>query len=183
MAGRRVRRKCERLAADTNPNLILMNYDLARFAVTDLFFVPKQFFVREGDPGTTAAGADRPARGLGRLQHPAGRDTGSRQGVSCAAASRCRATRSWNSGAARCSSRGGRGGARLADRGDEVRRGDRARGFTLADVYASRSGWRALYPGNSNVRPKSVSSCRCCATRAIWSSWGAGGIGCGRCGG
>lgn len=36
--------KMQRLASDTSPNLMLMNYDLARFAVTDLFFVPKQFF-------------------------------------------------------------------------------------------------------------------------------------------
>ena len=32
--------KMQRLASDTSPNLMLMNYDLARFAVTDLFFVP-----------------------------------------------------------------------------------------------------------------------------------------------
>ena len=38
---------CERLASSNNPSLILMNYDIARFGVTDLFFVPKHFFVRE----------------------------------------------------------------------------------------------------------------------------------------
>jgi len=38
---------CERLASSNNPSLILMNYDVARFGVTDLFFVPKHFFVRE----------------------------------------------------------------------------------------------------------------------------------------
>jgi len=38
---------CARLAADNNPSLILMNYDLGRLAVTDLFFVPRHFFVRE----------------------------------------------------------------------------------------------------------------------------------------
>jgi type II restriction enzyme len=38
---------CERLAASNNPSLILLNYDLARFGVTDLFFVPRHFFVRE----------------------------------------------------------------------------------------------------------------------------------------
>ena len=38
---------CARLASDNNPNLILMNYDLARLSVTNLFFVPKTFFVRE----------------------------------------------------------------------------------------------------------------------------------------
>ena len=37
---------CERLAASRNPTLVLMNYDLARRGVTDLFLVPKHFFVR-----------------------------------------------------------------------------------------------------------------------------------------
>ncbi|MDR3513846.1 MAG: DpnI domain-containing protein [Caulobacteraceae bacterium] len=36
-----------RLAASNNPSLILMNYDLARLSVTNLFFVPRHFFVRE----------------------------------------------------------------------------------------------------------------------------------------
>jgi hypothetical protein len=39
--------KCERLAADNNPNLFLMNYDLKQLSVTNLFVVPKHFFVRE----------------------------------------------------------------------------------------------------------------------------------------
>jgi type II restriction enzyme len=38
--------KLQRLASDTNPNLVLMNYDLTRFAVTDLFFVPPGSDVR-----------------------------------------------------------------------------------------------------------------------------------------
>ena len=38
---------CARIASPNNPNLILMNYDVARFGVTDLFFVPRHFFVRE----------------------------------------------------------------------------------------------------------------------------------------
>src|SRR5258708_27106473 len=33
------RTMCGRLASDNNPSLILMNYDLARLAVTNLFFV------------------------------------------------------------------------------------------------------------------------------------------------
>jgi type II restriction enzyme len=41
------RAMCERLAANNNPNLLLMNYDLARLTVTDLIVVPKQFFVRD----------------------------------------------------------------------------------------------------------------------------------------
>ncbi len=38
---------CTRLAADNNPNLLLMNYSLKELAVVSLFVVPKHFFVRE----------------------------------------------------------------------------------------------------------------------------------------
>ena len=38
---------CERLAETNNPNLLLLNYDLKQFGVTNLFVVPKHFFVRE----------------------------------------------------------------------------------------------------------------------------------------
>jgi len=38
---------CDRLAASNNPNLMLLNYDRKQLAVTNLFVVPKQFFVRE----------------------------------------------------------------------------------------------------------------------------------------
>jgi len=41
------RSMCERLAATNNPNLMLLNYDLKQFSVTNLFVVPKHFFVRE----------------------------------------------------------------------------------------------------------------------------------------
>jgi hypothetical protein len=39
--------KCERLAADNNPNLFLLNYDLKQLSVINLFVVPKHFFVRD----------------------------------------------------------------------------------------------------------------------------------------
>jgi type II restriction enzyme len=39
--------KCERLAADNNPNLFLMNYSLQELSVVNLFVVPKHYFVRE----------------------------------------------------------------------------------------------------------------------------------------
>jgi len=39
--------KCERLAADNNPNLFLMNYDFRQLSVVNLFVVPKHFFVRD----------------------------------------------------------------------------------------------------------------------------------------
>jgi hypothetical protein len=41
------RAKCERLTAKNNPNLLLMNYDLKQFGVTNLLVVPKHFFVRD----------------------------------------------------------------------------------------------------------------------------------------
>jgi type II restriction enzyme len=39
--------KCVRLAANNNPSLFLLNYDLKQLSVTNLFIVPKHFFVRD----------------------------------------------------------------------------------------------------------------------------------------
>ena len=39
--------KCERLAADNNPNLLLMNYDVKSLSVVNLLIVPKHFFVKD----------------------------------------------------------------------------------------------------------------------------------------
>ena len=36
----------ERVQATNNPNLMLLNYDLKQFAVTNLFVIPKHFFVQ-----------------------------------------------------------------------------------------------------------------------------------------
>jgi type II restriction enzyme len=41
------RTKCERLAAGNNPSLFLLNYDLKKLHVANLFVVPKHFFIRE----------------------------------------------------------------------------------------------------------------------------------------
>jgi type II restriction enzyme len=41
------RTKCDRLAADNNPNLFLLNYDRRALAVINFVVVPKHFFVRE----------------------------------------------------------------------------------------------------------------------------------------
>lgn len=38
---------CERVTANNNPNFFLLNYNLTQFGVTDLFVVPKHFFVPE----------------------------------------------------------------------------------------------------------------------------------------
>jgi Dam-replacing HTH domain len=50
--------------------------------------------------------------------------------------------------------RGRRGGARLADRGDEVRRGAGAGVVRAGGRLAFEPRLAALYPGNNNVRPK-----------------------------
>lgn len=39
--------KCERLAADNNPNLLLMNYNVKSLSVVNLFIVPKHFFIQD----------------------------------------------------------------------------------------------------------------------------------------
>jgi type II restriction enzyme len=41
------RTMCERLAASNNPNLMLMNYDLATLSVKNFCVVPKHFFIRD----------------------------------------------------------------------------------------------------------------------------------------
>ncbi len=41
------RTKCERLVADNNPNLFLLNYDLKELTVRNFFVVPKHFFGRD----------------------------------------------------------------------------------------------------------------------------------------
>lgn len=41
------RTMCDRLSSENVPNLFLLNYDLTQFGVTNLFIVPKHFFVRE----------------------------------------------------------------------------------------------------------------------------------------
>ena len=41
------RTKCDRLAANNNPNLFLLSYDREQLSVMNLMIVPKHFFVRE----------------------------------------------------------------------------------------------------------------------------------------
>src|SRR3954468_5039364 len=55
------RTMCERLASSNNPNLLLLNYNLARLSVVNVILVPKHFFVREiiGDRKPLAATARR----------------------------------------------------------------------------------------------------------------------------
>jgi type II restriction enzyme len=147
--------KLLRLASDTNPNLALMNYDLARFAVTDLFFVPKQFFVREiieerpplaatarraGWGGSNILLREVPASGkvwFVRGGEALGRDAVLEQWRSTLFLREAgAAARGWLIEVMKCVEQVGRAS------------------FTLDDVYAFEARLAGLYPGNRHVRPK-----------------------------
>ncbi len=146
---------CERLASSNNPSLILMNYDLARFGVTDLFFVPKHFFVREiiqerkplaptarraGWVGCNILLSEIPSSGkifFVRDGGAAPRDLVMEQWRSTLfLKDRGVAARGWLIEVMKCVERIGR----VA--------------FTLEDVYGFEDRLKAIYPGNQNVRPK-----------------------------
>ena len=117
-----------RLQSANNPSLLLMNYDLQRLAVTNLFVVPRHFFTPEIIEARPPLGRHRPARRLARLQHPFAR--GPRVGEDRAGPRRRAhpARRGARPMAPHpVSARGAPRGARLAGRGDEVRRGHRPR--------------------------------------------------------
>ena len=147
--------KLKRLASDTSPNLVLMNYDLARFAVTDLFFVPKHFFVREiieerpplkptarraGWVGSNILLREVPASGkvwLVRAGEVAPREQVLAQWRSTLFLREAgQAARGWLIEVMKCVDLIGR------------------ESFTLDDVYAFEDRLQAVYPGNNNVRPK-----------------------------
>ena len=145
----------ERLAAANNPNLLLMNYDLARRAVTDLCVVPKQFFVPEViEARKPLAPTARRAGWTGcnillRDIPEAGKIYVVRDGALLpreAVLDRWRST---------LFLRGRSADARgwLIDVMKCVEAIGRAE-FTLADVYAFEARLSRLYPGNNNVRPK-----------------------------
>jgi len=146
---------CERLAASNNPSLVLMNYDLARFGVTDLFFIPKQFFVREiiqerkplaatarraGWVGCNILLGDIPQAGkvfLVRDRISAPKALVMEQWRSTLFLKNAAVTaRGWLIEVMKC--------VELVGRSD----------FTLDDVYAQEGRLRRLYPNNRNVRPK-----------------------------
>jgi type II restriction enzyme len=146
---------CARLAANNNPNLILMNYDLARLAVTDLFFVPKHFFVREViQERPPLAPTARRAGWVGcnilldaipesgkiffvreREPLPKG-DVMAQWRRTLFLREAGAAARGWLIEVMKCVERVGR------------------TDFTLDDVYAFEPDLARLYPGNRNVRPK-----------------------------
>ncbi|MDQ2860761.1 MAG: restriction endonuclease [Pseudomonadota bacterium] len=146
---------CQRLASSNNPSLILMNYDLARFGVTDLFFVPKHFFVREiiqerkplaptarraGWVGCNILLGEIPSSGkifFVRDGATAPRGLVMEQWRSTLfLKDRGVAARGWLIEVMKCVEMIGRGA------------------FTLEDVYGFEGRLKTIYPGNQNVRPK-----------------------------
>jgi type II restriction enzyme len=147
--------KMARLASATNPNLMLMNYDLARFGVTDLFFVPKQFFTariiearpplaptarRAGWVGSKIVLAGVPESG--KVWFVQGGEALPRDAVLAQWRSTLflreagAAARGWLIEVMKCAEGLGR------------------ESFELADMYGFEDRLSALYPGNNNVRPK-----------------------------
>jgi type II restriction enzyme len=146
---------CGRLAANDNPSLILMNYSLARLSVTDLFFVPKHFFVREIieerkplAPTARRAGWIGCNILLGEIPN-AGKVFLIRDGQQTPKAAVLEqwrntlflkdegvAARGWLIEVMKCVEAVGR------------------ETFSLDDVYAQEGRLHRLYPGNRNVRPK-----------------------------
>lgn len=146
---------CLRLASDNNPSLILMNYNLARLSVTNLFFVPRHFFIREviqerkplaptarraGWVGCNILLSEIPAAGkifLVRDGEQAPRRLVLEQWRSTLfLKDQNIAARGWLIEVMKCV--------------DAVGRQD----FTLDDVYAQEDRLHRLYPANRNVRPK-----------------------------
>jgi hypothetical protein len=147
--------KCERLAADNNPNLFLLNYDLKQLSVTNLLVVPKHFFVREIiEERKPLAPTARRAGWIGSniLLHKipqSGKIYIVRNGQ---IAPKNSVLTQWNRTLF------------LRDRGQEARGWlvdvmkcieDLAEtDFRIEDVYAFEDRLSRLYPGNRNVKPK-----------------------------
>jgi len=149
------RTMCERLAASDNPNLILMNYDQARFAVTDLFFVPKHFFVRSVieerkplAPSARRAGWIGCNILLGEIPE-AGKIHYVRDG---APRPRAEVLDQWKR-TLFLKSHGAAGRGWLIEVMKSIELIGRA-AFTLDDVYAHEDRLRRLYPANNNIKPK-----------------------------
>jgi type II restriction enzyme len=147
--------KLQRLAADNNPNLLLLNYDRARLSVTDLFVVPKHFFTPEiVEPRKPLGPNARRAGWRGshiRLDAVplSGRIAIVRGGIlipKSEVLDRWRETLFLREEG--LSARGG-----LIEVMRCIERIGRA-AFTLDDVYAFEAHLSGLYPGNRNIRPK-----------------------------
>jgi type II restriction enzyme len=147
--------KMQRLSSDTSPNLMLMNYDLARFAVTDLFFVPKHFFtpaIIEARPplSPTARRAGWVGSKIVLRDVP---ESGKVWFIRGGAALEPEAVREqWRSTLfLRDTGLGARGWLIEVMKGVE---GLGRESFTLADAYGFEARLAALYPDNNNVRAK-----------------------------
>ena len=146
---------CMRLAADDNPNLILMSYDHARLSVSDLLFVPKYFFTRaiiqERKPlASTARRAGWVGCNIligevpdaGKIYLVRDREQAPKSLVleqwraTLFLKDQAGAARGWLIEVMKCVDAVGQ---------------DR---FSLEDVYNQEDRLKLLYPGNNNVRPK-----------------------------
>ena len=146
---------CARIASPTNPNLAPMNYNVADFGVTDLFFVPKQFLTRAiiqqrpplkptarraGWVGCNILIGEVPE--AGKIHFIRGGEAAPRGEVlekwrsTLFLRHQGAAARGWLIEVMKCV--------------DLIGRPD----FTLDDAYAFEPRLAALYPDNHNVRPK-----------------------------
>lgn len=149
------RTKCERLAANNNPNLFLLNYDLKQLSVSNLFVVPKHFFVREiieerkplaptarraGWVGSNIMLSQVPRSGkifIVRDGQPEPKDSVlARWRSTLFLRDQGQETRGWLIDVMKCIEFIGR------------------REFHIEDIYAFEDHLSVLYPGNQNVRPK-----------------------------
>jgi type II restriction enzyme len=146
---------CQRLEASNNPNLMLMRYDLERFGVTDLFLVPKQFFVRDIiEKRKPLAPTARRAGWVGcNIVLEKVPESGKVHVVrDRQLAPKALVLEQWKSTLfLRDQGLAGRGWLIEVMKCVDL---IGAPTFTLDDVYAYEQRLSALYPGNRNVRPK-----------------------------
>jgi hypothetical protein len=147
--------KCERLDADNNPNLFLMNYDQQQLSVVNFLIVPKHFFVREiiekrKPLAATARRAGWVGSNIllnkipesGKIYIVRDRQIEPKQTVlsqwtkTLFLRDQEQETRGWLLEVMKCIDAIGR------------------RDFQIEDVYAFEKRLGQLYPGNRNVKPK-----------------------------
>jgi type II restriction enzyme len=146
---------CRRLEEANNPSLILLSYDPIHLSVTNLFFVPKHFFVREVIQERTPLAATARRAGwigcnilIGEIP-AAGRIFAVKDR---APLPRPQVLEQWRATRFLREKRGEARGwlIEVMKCVDLVGR----REFTLADVYDQAPRLQELYPQNQNVRPK-----------------------------
>lgn len=120
------RTKCARLEASNNPSLFLLNYDLKQLSVTNFFVIPKHFFVREIIQEAQTASSDCSEGRMGGLQHSTQSNSIVGENLHCS----CRSARAERVSPCQVAPNPLFAGPRtrserLADRGNEMRRGYR----------------------------------------------------------